>query len=357
MIEYKEIKDCCSVVVAKRKGETALMGRDLMKNFGFYIAEINSITANEKINQTIEEYKDLFNDELGEFKGEIVDLKMKEGIKPIFMKPRPIPFAFKGTVDSELDRLEKLKIITKIDSAEWGTPFVPILKPDGKIRVCADYKVTFNKGLEDVKHPLARIEELFAALQGGEHFTVLDMSRTYNQLKVSEKTQLLLAWSTHRGIYAMNRLPFGTKPAAAIFQQVMGKILQRLDMVKNFLDDIVVTGKTTQEHIENLIEVFKRLRKAGLKLNLVKCKFFQNQVEYLGHIIDKEGLRKKMSKVEAIVKMAESKNITQVKAFIVMVNYYAKCIPNLAEKLRPMYKLLQKTLNFNGTMIVKKVWN
>ncbi|XP_043472426.1 uncharacterized protein K02A2.6-like [Leptopilina heterotoma] len=206
----------------------ALMGRDLMKIFGFYIAEINMINQHEKVNKLLEEYKELFNNELGEYNGEIIDLKIKEGVKPIFMKPRPIAFAFKCTVESELDRLEKLKVITKVDNAEWGTPLVPILKPDGKIRVGADYKMTVNKALEDIKYLLPRIDELFATLQGGEHFTILDLSRAYNQLKVSETTRLLLAWSIHRGIYAMNRFPFGTKPAVAIFQRIMDKSFARL---------------------------------------------------------------------------------------------------------------------------------
>ena len=80
----------------------------------------------------------MLDEKLGEFTGKIIDLKLKEGAKSIFMKPRPVPFAFKKQMNDEFERLEKEKIITKIDNSEWGTPLVPILKPDGTLRACVD---------------------------------------------------------------------------------------------------------------------------------------------------------------------------------------------------------------------------
>lgn len=333
-------------MIAKRSGITALMGIDLIKMFGFYIAEVNKINKNEKLNQILEQFKEVFKKGLGRFKDEVVELKIIEGAKPIFCKPRQTPFAFKETVETELDRLEEAKVMTKIKNEKWGTPIVSMLKPDGNIRVCADYRVTVNKVLEDVNHPIPRIKELFVALQGGVKFMVFDMSKAYNQLVVSEETRLLLAWSTHRGIYAMNRLPFGTKPAVAIFQQTIEKILQGLNMVKNFLDDVIITGKNEEEHFNNLKEVLMRFEKVGLRLNLKKCIFFQDQVKYFGHIIDKSWLKKDLSKIEAIVNIAKPKNGTEVKVFIGMVNYYAKFFSNLAARLHPLYNLLKKNSEF-----------
>jgi len=92
--------------------------------------------------------------------------------------------------------------------------------------------------------------------------------------------------------YKLKRLPIGTKPACSIFQQVIEKVLQGLKGAKNFLDDIIVTGVDDEDHLNNLREVFKILRDAGFKLNANKCCFFQKQVNYLGHVIDGEGIRK-----------------------------------------------------------------
>jgi len=155
--------------------------------------------------------------------------------------------------------------------------------------------------LEDVKHPLPRIDELFVALSGGEAFTKLDLTAAYNQLEVTEETSKLLAWSTHKGIYLLKRLPFGTKPACAIFQRTMEKVLQGIKNVINFIDDIVITGANKEEHLKNLKEVFKRLSQAGFKVNIKKSVFFQSEIRYLGHIINKEGLHKDPEKVAAML--------------------------------------------------------
>ena len=107
-----------------------------------------------------------------------------------------------------------------MEHSKWGTPLVPVLKANNTIRLCADYKTTINKYLENSKHVIPRIEDIFTALQEGSSFTKLDFKNAYNQLLVDDETRMLLAWSTHKGIYRLNRLPCGTKPACGIFQQV-----------------------------------------------------------------------------------------------------------------------------------------
>ena len=239
-------KDGCRLVVVK-EGNISLLGRYLMKLFKLRvqsakISNVSNVVVKEKeLDKLLKKYEPLFRDELGLYKYEKVELEVESQIKPVFCKPRPVPFAFKEMLENELDELEKRGVISQVKNAEWGTPLVPILKNNGKLRLCADYKVTVNKYLKEVKHPLPRIEELFTALQGGEFFTKLDLASAYNQLELADNTKLLLAWSTHRGIYKLNRLPYGTKPAVAIFQKIIEKLLQGLDGVIAFVDDIVVT--------------------------------------------------------------------------------------------------------------------
>ncbi|KAF2897997.1 hypothetical protein ILUMI_08178 [Ignelater luminosus] len=138
--------------------------------------------------ELLDKYSDLFKEELGLYKGKQITLKIKNDAKLVFVKPRPMPFAFQNMVDEELKRLEELGVITLVDNTEWGTPLVPVIKKNGKIRLRADYKITVNKHLEDFKHPLSKIDELFQALQGGESFTKLDLSHAYNQLELSPET-------------------------------------------------------------------------------------------------------------------------------------------------------------------------
>jgi len=131
-------------------------------------------------------------------------LKLKPGAVPIFAKPRPLPFTFKDKIEKELSILEKNGVIQLVDNNEWGASLVLVLKGNGAIRICGDYKTTINKYLKDVKHPLPRIEEIFVALQGGKTFSKIDLKNAYNQLLLDEETSKLRVWSTHKGIYLLN---------------------------------------------------------------------------------------------------------------------------------------------------------
>ena len=333
---------CDGTFIIVKKGVIPLLGRDLMNKLGFIVKNVNNIEAQDiSFDKLLEKYSELFNDELGCYKDSKVELKVMQDAKPVFLKPRPIPFALKEKVSEELDNLEKKGIITKVNNSEWGTPLVPVVKPNGDIRICGDYKVTINKFIEDVKEPLPRIEEVFSDLCGGENFSKLDLAWAYNQLEVNEETKKLLAWSTHKGIYLVNRLTFGPKPAVAVFVKEMKKVLQGAQGVTFFVDDIIVTGKNKVEHLKNLEEVFERLKKAGFKLNKLKCKFFQPEIKFLGHKINKFGLLKDESKTEAILKVPRPRNFTELKSFLGMINYYSKFIPMMADILAPLYSLLK----------------
>ena len=131
--------------------------------------------------------------------------------------------------------------------------------------------------------------------------------------------------------------------APAIFQRIMETLLQGILGVCVHIDDILVTGKTTGEHLEHLAEVLRRLKEAGMRLKREKCAYLLPSVEYLGHIITNEGLRTAESKVEAIVRAPAPRNITELRSFLGLVNYYGKFLPNLATSLTPLYSLLQKT--------------
>ena len=100
------------------------------------------------------------------------------------------------------------------------------------MRLCVDYKTRINKIIIDVKHPLPRIKELFAELQGGEYFSKLDFSQAYNQLELMDSSKNILVWNTHKGIYLHNRLLFDTKPPCAIFQKIVEKTLHGVQRIQ-----------------------------------------------------------------------------------------------------------------------------
>lgn len=294
-ITYRGTSRVITVVVTNANAPP-LLGRNFLRTFGFLLLQKNHVYSIDSVdsqahpvivNQIKDEFSNLFDGKMGKYNVCEISLAIDSNAKPIFCKPRALPFAWKETIERNLRELVEKGVLEQIESSQWGTPLVPIPKPDGDLRICGDYKITINKFLVDVKYPLPLIEEIFSNLQGGELYSKLDMCAAYNQLCLNAESQLLCAWSTHIGTFKMLRLPFGVKPAAAIFQMQIENLLRSICGVVVYQDDITVTGKTFKEHIFNLKTVLKRMSDAGLKLNLKKCVFFQKQISYLGFTIDK----------------------------------------------------------------------
>ncbi|GFY01661.1 uncharacterized protein K02A2.6 [Trichonephila clavipes] len=195
----------------------------------------------QNLNNLLREYKDIFDDELGEISNYEAKLKLGPGVKPIFCRVRTVPFALKGRVENKIVKLEREVIIEKIDSSEWATPVVPV-KTDGSIRLCADYSVTLNPNLIVPQHPLPRLEEIFGSLNGGKQFSKLDFKHAYLQMKVHPDSQKLMTINTHKGLYVCKRLMYGLNGAPAIWQRYADGLFQGMDGVKIFMDDARITG-------------------------------------------------------------------------------------------------------------------
>ncbi|GFU05123.1 uncharacterized protein K02A2.6 [Trichonephila clavipes] len=139
---------------------------------------------------------------------------------------RTVPFALKGRVENEIDRLEKEGIIEKVDSSEWATPVVPVVKSDGSIRLCADYSVTLNPNLIVPQHPLPRLDEIFGSLNGGNNLQNWIFKHAYLQMKVHPDSQKLMTINTHKGLYICKRLMYGLNGAPAIWQRYVDGLFQ-----------------------------------------------------------------------------------------------------------------------------------
>ena len=135
--------------------------------------------------------------------------------------------------------------------------------------------------------------------------------------------------------------------ALAVFQSYRDSLLQGCKGVTAYLDDILVAGSTVAGHLENLSAVLHKLNKAGFGLNRGKCSFIKSSVEYLGHIIDSQGLHPTTEKVKAIQDAPKPKNVTELRPFLGLINYYSRFLPNLLSKLTPLYNLLCKNTRWS----------
>ena len=279
---------------------------------------------------------------LGKLQGEY-EIKLRPDFKPFAISvPRRVAVPLLGKVRQELERMERLGVITKVEApTEWCAGMVVVQKPNGSVRICVDL-TKLNQSVCRERHPLPAVEQTLAQLAGAQVFTKLDANSGFWQIPLSANSALLTTFLTPFGRYCFHRLPFGITSAPEHFQRRMSVLLEGVDGVVCLMDDILVYGKTQEEHDERLIKTLQRLEAAGLTLNRDKCEFSQKQVKFLGQIVDKAGVRPDREKVKAIQEAPTPKNVSDARRFLGMVNQLGKFSPNLAEKTRPLRELLKK---------------
>ena len=324
------------------KGEgPSLFGRNWLNKIQLDWRAINQVTSHVH-NKVLDKYPEVFKDELGTLQGTRAKIHVDPQATPRFFKPRSVPYILRERVEKELDHLLSEGIIEPVQFSDWAAPIVPIVKENGRIRICGDYRVTINQLSKLDSYPIPKVDDLFTALAGGKSFSKLDLSHAYLQLVLDEESRKFTTINTLRGLFQYKRLSFGVSSAPAIFQRTMDSLLQGIPQTCVYLDDILITGKTTKEHIKNLDEVLQRLQTAGLRLKSSKCLFMAPSVEYLGHVIDSAGLHPTKAKVKAITEAPAPRNVTELRSFLGLINYYGKFLPNLSSTLAPLYQLLQQ---------------
>ncbi|XP_049290026.1 uncharacterized protein K02A2.6-like, partial [Anopheles funestus] len=271
---------------------------------------------------------------------------LRDNVQPVFKHKRPVAYAMEDTVNQELDRLERLNVITPVTSSEWAAPVVVVRKANGLVRICGDYSTGLNAALQPYDYPLPLPEDIFARLANCKIFTKIDLTDAFLQVEIEPKYRALLTINTHRGLYTYNRLPPGIKVAPTAFQQLMDVMLAGIKGVSVYLDDIIIGGQTEAEHDATVVEVLKRIEEYGFTLRTEKCSFRVQQIKYLGHIIDSRGLRLDPEKIEAILKLPEPIDQSEVRSFLGAINYYGRFVPRMRD-LRYLFDT--NTLNTRDT--------
>lgn len=290
------------------------------------------------------EFGHLFSPGLGLAKGVQHKVKTKQSVSPVALKLRRLPLALRQQVTDELKRLESADVIERISASEWVSPVVVVRKKDGSIRLCVDLREP-NKAVVVDSFPLPHTEELLHALNGARHFSKLDLAAAYHQVLLHPDSRDLTAFITHEGLFRYKRVCFGLASAPAAFQQMMSRILRGCSGVLCYIDDVIVFGKTSREHMTNLREVLRRISDAGLKLN-EKCVFDAPELSFLGHRVSGEGISPLQAKIDAVVHAAVPSDAAMLRSFLGLIEYYARFVPRLAEEVEPMRRLLRKDVRF-----------
>lgn len=279
-------------------------------------------------------------------------LRLKDNT-PVYTRNYRIPNSQKTEINEQVNKLLRQKIIEP-SMSEYNSPIllVPKKSADNKKtwRLVVDYRKVNKKLIAD-KFPLPRIETILENLGKAKWFSVLDLISGFHQIPLNEDSRDITSFSTDSGSFRFTRLPFGLSVSPNSFQRMMSIAFSGLSPDKAFMyiDDLIVIGRSEKHHLQNLEKVFETCNKYNLKLNPSKCKFFQNEVTYLGHKITDKGILPDDSKFDVINNYPEPKNADEVKRFVAFCNYYRRFIKNFAEITYPLNQLTKKRAIFNWT--------
>lgn len=269
---------------------------------------------------------------------------------PINQRQYRLPQVHKEEINRQVSELLREGIISPSVSP-WNSPLllVPKKSPDGqkKYRLVVDFRRLNEVTIKQV-FPIPRIDEILDQLGNSRYFTTLDLASGYHQVLLDEQDKEKTAFSTDKGHFEFNRMPFGLTGAPATFQMTMNTILTGLQGLDCFvyLDDIVIYGRNVADHERKICNVLSRLRENGLKLNTNKCQFLRREIVYLGHKCSEKGALPDPAKVESVKNIKPPRNIKEVQALLGLVNYYRKFVNGMAKLASPISRLLKKNCKF-----------
>ena len=285
--------------------------------------EINN-NCSADFRNLIDDYSDIFSInqwDLGKCDATSYRTDVKPGSQPLKLPKRRMPVHYKDDLKEKIDSFMSKDLITPCHSP-YSAPAKLVPKKNGKLRLVIDYRKPSEQIIKP-GWPIPSIEEIFDTLQGSAYFTTLDMSWGFYQLPMEPKSQNYTAFSTPFRCFKWLRMPMGLTGSPNTFQILMEHVLVGLtwNITVPYLDDCIIFSKTPEEHIKRLQQVFQRFREANLKINPTKCAFFQTIVQFLGHVISKNGLEADPEKIKAVQNFPVPENRTDNKSLLGLCSY------------------------------------
>ena len=211
-------------------------------------------------------------------------IKLKEDATPVIHAPRRVPAPLRERLKKELERMCQLQVITKVEEpTEWVNSMVCVDKNNAKneLRICMD-PGDLNQNIKREHYQIPKREEIASEMAGAQYFSKLDAAQGFWQIKLDDESSRYCTFNTPFGRYRFLRMPFGIISASEIYHRAMDNILEGLEGVRCYVDDVVIWGSTLLEHNERLTKVLQRVRENGLKLNRAKCQFGVQEITFLG---------------------------------------------------------------------------
>jgi len=268
-------------------------------------------------------------------------IDLKEGSEPPWGPVCPMSQYQLNTLKTYLDEMLAQGKITHSQSPA-GAPILFVPKPDGRLRLCVDYRQLNQLTILD-KYPLPLMSELRDRVAGATIFTKLDLKDCYHLIRIKKGDEWKSAVRTRYGQYKYKVMPFGLVNAPATFQHMMNKILREyLDQgAVVYLDDILIYSKTHAEHVAMVKKVLSRLMEYQLAVSIKKSEFYVKAVEFLGYIVATDGVTMSTRKVDSIRKWKAPRSVKEVQIFLGFANFYRRFIENFSKRCKPIMETLK----------------
>ena len=273
--------------------------------------------------------------------------------KPVITKSYRLPYKLEEVVDKQIDEWLKLGIIQESTSNFRSNLWV-VPKPDDRKtgekrwRTCVDFRALNLKTISE-DFPIPKINELLDKVRGSKIFSKFDLSSGFLQIPIDPRDRHKTAFSTHRGKYEFTHMPFGLKNSPWFFQRAVGKALKTLiddGKVIVYIDDILIFTDNLEEHLEIIEKVLKALEEYNFKVEINKCEFLREEIKFLGHIINENGVQPDQEKIEAVQKFEVPVNKKQIRQFLGMSGFYRRFIKNYAEIAKVLSDLLRNEIKW-----------
>lgn len=247
-------------------------------------------------------------------------------------------------IEQDIQRMLKLGVIEEcVGPADFLNPILAIKKPNNKWRICLDSR-RLNACTKKDDFPFPDMVGILQRIQKSRYFSIIDLSESYYQVPLEEESKNKTAFRTSRGLYRFTVMPFGLSNAPATMTRLMTKVLGHdlEPFVHVYLDDIVIVSNSFDEHLRLISIVANRLRNANLTINILKSKFCQKRIKYLGYILSEDGLSVDSSKIQPVLDYPEPKNIKDIRRLLGLAGFYRRFIPNYSDKTAKISDLLKK---------------
>jgi len=291
----------------------------------------------------LKKFPRLFDGSLGRYPKRKFHIALKPDSKPYHCKgPYSVAYQNLEVLKHELNRQVELDILARVGESEWGMPMMVIPKKDGAIRTIDDMR-ELNKCILRKCYPLPKIQDIFHRRIGYKYVSIIDLTLCYYTYELDDESSWLCVLVTPFGKYRRKRLPMGLSQSPDWAQAAIEEAFLEADLLREcveaYIDDVGTFSNSWEHHLLHLEKTLRCLETNGYTVNPAKCQWGVQEVEWLGHLLTPKGIKPLPKKIKGVLQLSPPTNVTELRSFLGMINYYRDFWKRRSHILAPLTAL------------------